>query len=85
MRPLIFAYLTSIGIAACLAPIHAAKLVRQHDDGSAAWQQREQARVCAIDSAHCDPEPPALCETDSECMLHCPPPADDPDCDGGPQ
>jgi hypothetical protein len=27
----------------------------------------------------------ALCETDSECMLHCPPPADDQDCDGGPQ
>lgn len=25
------------------------------------------------------------CETDSECMRHCPPPADDPDCDGGPQ
>jgi hypothetical protein len=27
----------------------------------------------------------AWCETDSECMRHCPPPADDPDCDGGPQ
>lgn len=27
----------------------------------------------------------ALCETDTDCMRHCPPPADDPDCDGGPQ
>jgi hypothetical protein len=25
------------------------------------------------------------CITDSECMLLCPPPADDPDCDGGPR
>ena len=25
------------------------------------------------------------CTTDTACMLHCPPPADDPDCDGGPQ
>ena len=23
---------------------------------------------------------PTACETDSDCMLHCPPPADDPDC-----
>ena len=27
----------------------------------------------------------AWCETDTDCMRHCPPPADDPDCDGGPQ
>ena len=27
----------------------------------------------------------ALCSTDTECMEHCPPPADDPECDGGPQ
>lgn len=32
-----------------------------------------------------DPEPPEVCTTDSDCMKHCPPPADDPDCDGGPQ
>jgi hypothetical protein len=25
------------------------------------------------------------CVTDTECAQHCPPPADDPDCDGGPQ
>lgn len=25
------------------------------------------------------------CITDSECQAHCPPPMDDPDCDGGPQ
>jgi hypothetical protein len=30
-------------------------------------------------------EPEAVCGTDTECMAHCPPPADDPDCDGGPQ
>ena len=30
-------------------------------------------------------EDPAVCETDSDCMKNCPPPADDPDCDGGPQ
>jgi hypothetical protein len=29
-------------------------------------------------------EPAALCDTDSDCLKHCPPPADDPDCDGGP-
>jgi hypothetical protein len=28
---------------------------------------------------------PALCDTDTDCMRFCPPPADDPDCDGGPQ
>lgn len=27
----------------------------------------------------------AICDTDTDCMRHCPPPADDPDCDGGPQ
>lgn len=27
----------------------------------------------------------ALCSTDTECMAFCPPPADDPECDGGPQ
>ena len=26
----------------------------------------------------------ATCVTDTECARHCPPPADDPDCDGGP-
>jgi hypothetical protein len=31
------------------------------------------------------PEPGAICGTDTECAQHCPPPADDPDCDGGPQ
>lgn len=30
-------------------------------------------------------EPEAVCETDADCMLHCPPPSDDPDCDGGPE
>lgn len=30
-------------------------------------------------------EPEAICDTDTDCMRHCPPPADDPDCDGGPQ
>ena len=38
---------------------------------------------------HFDPgsaiESEALCETDTDCMRNCPPPADDPDCDGGPQ
>lgn len=27
----------------------------------------------------------ALCDSDEDCMRFCPPPADDPDCDGGPQ
>lgn len=27
----------------------------------------------------------ALCDTDTDCMRFCPPPADDPDCDGGPE
>lgn len=27
----------------------------------------------------------AGCDTDSDCMAHCPPPADDDECDGGPQ
>lgn len=27
----------------------------------------------------------ANCTTDTECMAFCPPPADDPECDGGPQ
>lgn len=31
------------------------------------------------------PPDPALCSTDTECSAHCPPPADDPDCDGGPE
>lgn len=26
-----------------------------------------------------------LCDTDTDCARHCPPPADDPECDGGPQ
>jgi hypothetical protein len=30
-------------------------------------------------------EPSAVCNTDSDCMFHCPPPADDPECDGGPE
>lgn len=30
-------------------------------------------------------EESAQCGTDMECMEFCPPPADDPDCDGGPQ
>lgn len=28
---------------------------------------------------------PTACDSDTDCMRHCPPPADDPDCDGGPQ
>lgn len=32
-----------------------------------------------------EPTAPTACDTDSDCLLHCPPPADDPDCDGGPQ
>ena len=35
------------------------------------------------DPAHA--EPSAICTTDTDCARHCPPPADDPDCDGGPQ
>ena len=30
-------------------------------------------------------EPSAICETDADCLKSCPPPSDDPDCDGGPQ
>lgn len=30
-------------------------------------------------------EAPYNCTTDEDCMRHCPPPSDDPDCDGGPQ
>jgi len=30
-------------------------------------------------------EAEAICETDSDCAVHCPPPNDDPDCDGGPE
>ena len=30
-------------------------------------------------------EPSAVCDTDTECLKSCPPPNDDPDCDGGPQ
>lgn len=32
-----------------------------------------------------DPEPPEACLTDSDCMATCPPPADEPECDGGPE
>jgi hypothetical protein len=32
-----------------------------------------------------EPEQPALCDTDSDCLELCPPPADEPECDGGPQ
>lgn len=31
------------------------------------------------------PEAPAKCDTDADCMRSCPPPNDDPDCDGGPE
>lgn len=27
----------------------------------------------------------AKCETDTECAAYCPPPADEPECDGGPE
>lgn len=27
----------------------------------------------------------AICDTDEDCARHCPPPADEPDCDGGPE
>lgn len=30
-------------------------------------------------------ETTAICSTDTDCMRFCPPPADDPECDGGPQ
>lgn len=30
-------------------------------------------------------EPEAICDTDTDCARFCPPPADDPECDGGPQ
>lgn len=30
-------------------------------------------------------EDEAICTADTECMAFCPPPADDPECDGGPQ
>ena len=30
-------------------------------------------------------EPAAVCDTDADCAAFCPPPADEPDCDGGPQ
>ena len=29
-------------------------------------------------------EPAAICDTDADCLHYCPPPMDDPDCDGGP-
>lgn len=32
-----------------------------------------------------DQEAPYECTTDDECLKFCPPPADDPDCDGGPE
>lgn len=35
--------------------------------------------------ANTEPEGEALCDTDTDCMRFCPPPADDPDCDGGPE
>lgn len=28
--------------------------------------------------------PSAVCDTDTDCLAHCPPPMDDPECDGGP-
>lgn len=31
------------------------------------------------------PATEAICDTDTDCMRFCQPPADDPDCDGGPQ
>lgn len=31
-----------------------------------------------------EPEDAYECSTDTDCQLHCPPPSDDPDCDGGP-
>jgi hypothetical protein len=73
---------------AVLALAFSLSAIAAEDDGSDAWlDQEEQAHLCAIDAEHCDDEPstPTACETDSECLLHCPPPADDPDCDGGPQ
>lgn len=30
-------------------------------------------------------EESAGCETDTDCLAYCPPPSDDPDCDGGPE
>jgi hypothetical protein len=32
-----------------------------------------------------EPDYDESCGTDTECMAFCPPPADDPECDGGPQ
>jgi hypothetical protein len=30
-------------------------------------------------------EPEAICDTDTDCAQYCPPPSDEPECDGGPQ
>lgn len=43
---------------------------------------------CAKDDLYVwifDQEAPYECSTDEECLQFCPPPADDPDCDGGPE
>lgn len=42
--------------------------------------------VYAVQGANdSEPEAPAVCETDSDCLLLCPPPSDEPQCDGGPE
>ena len=54
----------------------------------AIWLALAIAAIVAMahSAAACDDEEPeAICTTDADCMKHCPPPADDPDCDGGPQ
>lgn len=38
-----------------------------------------------VDALTGNDEDMSQCTTDTECMAFCPPPADDPDCDGGPQ
>ena len=48
-----------------------------------AWAVSVYAAVAYITATA--EEPAAICDTDEDCMRHCPPPADDPDCDGGPQ
>lgn len=50
--------------------------------------EKELGRPCTEEEVFgpSDPdEEAALCHTDTECLQYCPPPADDPDCDGGPQ
>ena len=43
------------------------------------------ALAAAVAWAYSAANPDFGCITDEECALHCPPPSDDEECDGGPQ